>query len=417
MASFLFGGDISAQSTLSGGSSESLTLLDGVQKFWLFTGFYNVAWGNIIMIAVGLVFIFLSIRYKFEPLLLIPIGTGVILGNIPFPDVATGINLGLWDPDSTGLEVGIYEEGSVLNYIYFGVTKGIFPPLIFLGIGAMTDFSSLISNPKLMLLGAAAQVGIFITFLGAIMLGFPINEAGATAIIGGADGPTAIFVSGKLAPHLIGSIAIAAYSYMALIPVIQPPIIRLLTTKKERLIKMKPPRAVSKTEKILFPIIALILTLFISPASIPLLGMLFFGNLLKECGVTDRLAETARTKLIDIVTLLLGITVGASTQASVFLTTDSIKIFGLGAASFVIATAGGLIFAKVMNLFLKEGNKINPLIGAAGVSAVPNSARVVQQEGLRANPNNHLLMHAMAPNVAGVIGSAVAAGIMLGFLM
>ncbi|HLW08527.1 MAG TPA: sodium ion-translocating decarboxylase subunit beta [Marinilabiliaceae bacterium] len=417
MASFLFGGDISAQSTLSGGSSESLTLLDGVQKFWLFTGFYNVAWGNIIMIAVGLVFIFLSIRYKFEPLLLIPIGTGVILGNIPFPDVATGINLGLWDANSTGLEVGIYEEGSVLNYIYFGVTKGIFPPLIFLGIGAMTDFSSLISNPKLMLLGAAAQVGIFITFLGAIMLGFPINEAGATAIIGGADGPTAIFVSGKLAPHLIGSIAIAAYSYMALIPVIQPPIIRLLTTKKERLIKMKPPRAVSKTEKILFPIIALILTLFISPASIPLLGMLFFGNLLKECGVTERLAETARTKLIDIVTLLLGITVGASTQASVFLTTDSMKIFGLGAASFVIATAGGLIFAKVMNLFLKEGNKVNPLIGAAGVSAVPNSARVVQQEGLKADPNNHLLMHAMAPNVAGVIGSAVAAGIMLGFLM
>lgn len=417
MASFLFGGDISAQSTLSGGSSESLTLLDGVQKFWLFTGFYNVAWGNIIMIAVGLVFIFLSIKYKFEPLLLIPIGTGVILGNIPFPDVATGINLGLWDANSTGLEVGIYEEGSVLSYIYFGVTKGIFPPLIFLGIGAMTDFSSLISNPKLMLLGAAAQVGIFITFIGAIMLGFPINEAGATAIIGGADGPTAIFVSGKLAPHLIGSIAIAAYSYMALIPVIQPPIMRLLITKKERLIKMKPPRAVSKTEKILFPIIALILTLFISPASIPLLGMLFFGNLLKECGVTDRLAETARTKLIDIVTLLLGITVGASTQASVFLTTDSMKIFGLGAASFVIATAGGLIFAKVMNLFLKEGNKINPLIGAAGVSAVPNSARVVQQEGLRANPNNHLLMHAMAPNVAGVIGSAVAAGIMLGFLM
>lgn len=417
MASFLFGGDISAQSAISGGDSESLTLLDGVQKFWLFTGFYNVAWGNIVMIAVGLFFIFLSIRYKFEPLLLIPIGTGIILGNIPFPQQEVGAALGLWDASSSGLEVGIYEEGSVLNYIYFGVTKGIFPPLIFLGIGAMTDFSSLISNPKLMLLGAAAQVGIFITFMGAIMLGFPLNEAGATAIIGGADGPTAIFVSGKLAPHLIGSIAIAAYSYMALIPVIQPPIMRLFVSKKERLIKMKPPRAVSKTEKILFPIIALILTLFISPASIPLLGMLFFGNLLKECGVTDRLAETARTKLIDIVTLLLGITVGASTQASVFLTTDSLKIFGLGAASFVIATSGGLIFAKVMNLFLREDNKINPLIGAAGVSAVPNSARVVQQEGLKADPNNHLLMHAMAPNVAGVVGSAVAAGIMLGFLM
>lgn len=417
MASVLFGGDISAQNTLAEGGSDSMTLLGGIRKFWLFTGFYNVAWGNIIMIVVGLFFIYLSIRHKFEPLLLVPIGTGIILGNIPFPDLMTGVNLGLWDQTSTGLEVGIYEEGSVLNYIYFGVVKGIFPPLIFLGIGAMTDFSSLISNPKLMLLGAAAQVGIFITFIGAIALGFPLNEAGATAIIGGADGPTAIFVSGKLAPHLIGSIAIAAYSYMALIPVIQPPIMRLLITKKERLIKMKPPRAVSKTEKILFPIIALILTLFVSPASIPLLGMLFFGNLLKECGVTDRLAETARTKLIDIVTILLGITVGASTQASVFLTTGSLKIFGLGAASFVIATAGGLIFAKVMNLFLRKGNKINPLIGAAGVSAVPNSARIVQQEGLKADPNNHLLMHAMAPNVAGVIGSAVAAGIMLAFLM
>jgi sodium ion-translocating decarboxylase beta subunit len=281
----------------------------------------------------------------------------------------------------------------------------------------MTDFSALISNPRLMLLGAASQIGVFGTFIGAMALGFEIHEAGAISIIGGADGPTAIFASSKLAPHLIGSIAIAAYSYMALVPVIQPPIMRLLITKKERLIRMKPPRAVSKTEKILFPLIGLLLTTFISPTSMPLLGMLFFGNILKECGVTDRLAETARTKMIDIVTILLGLTVGASTQANVFLTMGSIKIFILGAASFIVATAGGLLFAKLMNKFLRAGNKINPLVGAAGVSAVPDSARVVQQEGLKSDPSNHLLMHAMAPNVSGVIGSAVAAGMMLSFIM
>lgn len=417
MASFLFGGDLFAQEAFSFGSSEGGAFLEGMQRFWLFTGFNNVTWGNIIMIAAGLFFLYLGIRYNYEPLLLVPIGTGILLGNIPIVDQAMGVAFGLWDASNTGLQIGVYEEGSVLNYIYFGVLKGIYPPLIFLGIGAMTDFSSLISNPKLMLLGAAAQVGIFATFIGAIALGFPIKEAGAISIIGGADGPTAIFASAKLAPHLIGSIAIAAYSYMALVPVIQPPVMKLLITKKERLIKMKPPRSVSKTEKILFPIIGLLLTLFISPTAIPLLGMLFFGNLLKESGVTERLAETARTKLIDIVTILLGITVGASTQASVFLTADSMRIFMLGAASFVVATAGGLIFAKVMNLFLREGNKINPLIGAAGVSAVPDSARVVQFEGLKSDPNNHLLMHAMAPNVSGVIGSAVAAGIMMGFLI
>ena len=417
MASFLFGSDLFAQEAFSFGSSEGSAFLEGMKRFWLFTGFNNVTWGNIMMIAAGLFFLYLGIRYNYEPLLLVPIGTGILLGNIPIVDQAMGVDFGLWDSSNTGLQIGVYEEGSVLNYIYFGVTKGIYPPLIFLGIGAMTDFSSLISNPKLMLLGAAAQVGIFATFVGAIAFGFPIKEAGAISIIGGADGPTAIFASAKLAPHLIGSIAIAAYSYMALVPVIQPPIMRLLITKKERLIKMKPPRSVSKIEKILFPIIGLLLTLFISPTAIPLLGMLFFGNLLKESGVTERLAETARTKLIDIVTILLGITVGASTQASVFLTTDSMKIFGLGAASFAVATAGGLFFAKIMNLFLREGNKINPLIGAAGVSAVPDSARVVQHEGLKSDPNNHLLMHAMAPNVSGVIGSAVAAGIMMGFLI
>jgi oxaloacetate decarboxylase beta subunit len=390
----------------------------GIVNFFEFSGFANVHGGNLVMILVGLFFIFLAIKYDYEPLLLIPIGTGILLGNIPFFQ-AEGFNL----------QLGIYEEGSVLNYLYFGVTAGVYPPLIFLGIGAMTDFSSLISNPKLMLLGAAAQVGIFLTFIGALWLGFAAPEAGAIGIIGGADGPTAIFLSSKLAngmniladgstvKNLIGPIAIAAYSYMALVPVIQPPIMRLLITKKERLIKMKPPRAVSKLEKILFPIIGLLMTAFLSPSSLPLLGMLFFGNILKESGVTKRLADTARNSLIDIVTILLGITVGASTQADVFLTPDSLKIFGLGAASFVIATAGGLLFAKFMNLFLRGDNKLNPLIGAAGVSAVPDSARVVQAEGLKSDPSNHLLMHAMAPNVSGVIGSAVAAGILLSFLM
>jgi len=388
----------------------------GLATFYKFTGFRNVTPGNVIMIVIGLFFIFLAIKFDYEPLLLIPIGTGIIIGNIPFLHDA-------------GLQVGIYEHGSVLSYLYFGVVKGIYPPLIFLGIGAMTDFSSLISNPRLMLLGAAAQVGIFLTFIGALLLGFHAPEAGAIGIIGGADGPTAIFLSSKLAngvnvladgttvKNLIGPIAIAAYSYMALVPVIQPPIMKLLTSKKERLIKMKPPRAVSKTEKIMFPIVGLLLTTFISPSALPLLGMLFFGNLLKESGRTKRLADTAKNSLIDIVTLLLGLTVGASTQADVFLRPESILIFVLGALSFMIATAGGVLFAKFMNLFLKEGDKINPLVGAAGVSAVPDSARVVQNMGLKDDPSNHLLMHAMAPNVAGVIGSAVAAGILLGFLM
>jgi oxaloacetate decarboxylase beta subunit len=274
-----------------------------------------------------------------------------------------------------------------------------------------------------MLLGAAAQLGIFVTFLGALYLGFNPAEAGSIGIIGGADGPTAIFLSSKLANglngtrNLIGPIAIAAYSYMALVPVIQPPIMKLLTSKRERLIRMKPPRSVSRFEKVMFPLVGLLLTAFISPSSLPLLGMLFFGNLLKESTVTKRLAETAKNSLIDIVTILLGITVGASTQADVFLTPTSILIFVLGAISFMIATAGGVLFAKVMNLFLKDDDKINPLIGAAGVSAVPDSARVVQSEGLKEDPTNHLLMHAMAPNVAGVIGSAVAAGILLSFLM
>jgi oxaloacetate decarboxylase beta subunit len=322
------------------------------------------------------------------------------------------------------MRLGIYESGSILNYLYFGVTTGVYPSLIFLGIGAMTDFSALLSNPKLLLLGAAAQFGIFVTLTGALMLGFTPAESGAIGIIGGADGPTAIFLSSKLAPHLLGAIAIAAYSYMALVPVIQPPIMKLLTSKEERLIRMKPSREVSKREKILFPIIGTIICCFVAPGALVLLGMLFFGNLLKESMVTERLAQTARTALIDIVTIVLGFSVGASTQAvryievngeminKGFLTPGSIKIFVLGAVSFGIATASGLIFAKIMNLFLSKDKKINPLIGAAGVSAVPDSARVVQHVGHEEDPHNFLLMHAMGPNVAGVIGSAIAAGVL-----
>ena len=466
-------------------------LSEGLRNFWLLTGFRNCKLGNIIMILVGILFIFLAIRFEFEPMLLIPIGTGIIVGNIPFfqgfgvtfadamanlqaLDPATlnfdldtakalliavfgdnpgdkhmvlseaiksvehlnmadyglvnndiegvkGLMTSVFQSGELNLQTGLYQKGSVLNYLYFGVTSGVYPPLIFLGIGAMTDFSSLIANPKLMILGAAAQLGVFITFIGALYLGFNLREAGAIGIIGGADGPTAIFLSSRLANgmngtrNLIGPIAIAAYSYMALVPVIQPPIIRLLTSKKERMIKMAAPRMVNKTEKIMFPIVGLILTTFISPTALPLLGMLFFGNIIKESGVVKRLQNTASNPLIDIVTIVLGLTVGASTQASVFLTASSIKIFALGAASFCVATAGGLLGAKLMNLFLKE--KINPMIGAAGVSAVPDSARVVEVEGQKYDPSNHLLMHAMAPNVSGVIGSAVAAGVMMSFLM
>ena len=377
-------------------------LIDNLETFLSFTGFANATTGHWVMLAIGLLFIFLAVRYEFEPLLLIPIGFGMLIGNIPFKDA--------------GLQIGIYEEGSVLNILYQGVRQGWYPPLIFLGIGAMTDFSALISNPKLMLIGAAAQFGIFGAYMLALLWGFAPNEAGAIGIIGGADGPTAIFLSSKLAPHFMGAIAVSAYSYMALVPIIQPPFMRLLTTKKERLIRMKPPRAVSKTEKIVFPIVGLLLTTFLVPSGLPLLGMLFFGNLLKESGVTKRLADTAKGPLIDTLTILLGVTVGASTQATEFLTLNSIKIFGLGALSFVIATCTGVLFVKVMNLFLKKGSKINPLIGNAGVSAVPDSARISQVVGLEYDPTNYLLMHAMGPNVAGVIGSALAAGVLLGFL-
>ena len=376
-------------------------VINSLSQFWEFTGFANCTWQHLVMILIGIVFITLGIVKKWEPLLLVPIGFGMIIGNIPvYP----------------GMNVSIYEEGSVLNILYQGVRQGWYPPLIFLGIGAMTDFSALISQPRLILIGAAAQIGIFGAYLLALVLGFAPNEAGAIGIIGGADGPTAIFLSSKLAPELMGAIAVSAYSYMALVPVIQKPIMLLLTTKQERVIRMNKPRVVSQKEKIIFPVIGLICTAFIVPSGLPLLGMLFFGNLLKESGVTKRLATTASGPLIDVVTTLIGVTVGASTQADVFLTGNSVKIFGLGLLSFVIATFCGVCFVKLMNLFLPEGKKINPLIGNAGVSAVPDAARVSESVGLEADPGNHLLTHAMAPNVAGVIGSAVAAGILLGFL-
>ena len=376
-------------------------IINNLIQFWQYTGFANCNLQYLIMIAIGILFIFLAIRFDWEPMLLIPIGFGILIGNIPL---------------FAGLNVGVYEEGSVFNILYQGVQRGFYPPLIFLGIGAMTDFSALISNPKLLLIGAAAQFGIFGAYALALLLGFSPSEAGAIGIIGGADGPTAIFISGRLAPDLMGAIAVSAYSYMALVPVIQPPIMRLLTTKKERLIRMRPPRAVSPTEKKIFPIIGFLLTAFIVPSGLPLLGMLFFGNLLKESGVTRRLANTASGPLVDIVTILIGVTVGASTQADQFLQLKSVLIFGLGAGSFVIATFTGVMFVKFFNLFLKEGNKINPLIGNAGVSAVPDAGRVSNNVGREYDDKNYLLMHAMGPNVAGVIGSAVAAGMLLGFL-
>lgn len=378
--------------------------------FASFTGIMGLTYKHILMILIGCVFIFLGVFKEYEPLLLIPIGFGIIIGNIPFKE---------------GYQIGIYESGSVLSYLYYGVVKGFYPPLIFLGIGAMTDFSNLIANPKLVLIGAVAQFGIFGAYMVAIATGvFTFQEAGAIGIIGGADGPTAIFLSSQLAPQLMGAIAISAYSYMALVPVIQPPVMRLFTTKKERLIRMRTPRKVSKTEKVLFPIIGVLLTLLLVPSGLPLLGMLFFGNILKESGVTKRLADTAKGPLIDIVTMLLGLTVGASTQAvrivdgvdKGFLTWSSVLVFAIGAFSFFLATASGVCFVKFMNLFLKKENKINPLIGNAGVSAVPDSARISQTLGLQYDKTNHLLMHAMAPNVAGVIGSAVAAGVLLSFL-
>lgn len=374
--------------------------MDLLFQFLSNTGYFLADYRHIIMIVVGCVFVYLGTAKNYEPLLLVPIGFGILVGNIPF---------------FKGFGLGIYESNSVLNYLYFGVTTGLYPSIVFLGLGAMTDFSSLLARPILMLLGAAAQMGIYFTLLGALALGFLPKEAASIAIIGGADGPTSIFLTAKLAPHLIGPVAIAAYSYMALIPVIQPPIMRLLTTRKERLIRMPELREVPKKERIIFPVVALFLSCFLAPASIPLLGMFFFGNFLKECGVTERLAQTARTSIIDTATILLGLTVGASTQGDVFLTPKSLGIFFLGAFAFSLATASGIIFAKLMNLILKI--KINPLLGAAGVSAVPGSAREVHLMGQREDRHNYLLMDAMACNSSGVIGSAICAGILWSFLM
>jgi len=370
-------------------------MLEAILSFIQSTGIYiaiaDMAWQNIVMVAVACVFLYLAIAKGFEPLLLIPIAFGMLLSNIP------------------GSEM--FKDGGLLYYFYQLNKMGILPPLIFMGIGAMTDFGPLIANPKSLLLGAAAQLGIFTTFIGAILLGFNAQEASSIGIIGGADGPTAILLTSLMAPHLLGAIAVAAYSYMALVPVIQPPIMKALTTKEERMIVMKQLRPVSQKEKILFPILVTIVVSFILPSATPLVGMLMLGNLFRESGATNRLSDTAQNALCNIVTILLGTSVGASATAENFLTKQTLMIVGLGILAFAMGTAGGVLLAKLMNLFLKD--KINPLIGSAGVSAVPMAARVSQKVGQKENPSNFLLMHAMGPNVSGVIGSAVAAGVLL----
>lgn len=372
------------------------------------SGFYLMSadWRQLIMIGLACVLLYLGIVKKFEPLLLIGIAFGMLLTNLPGAD--------MYHPEFWQGEVDfatVLKKGGLLDILYIGVKTGLYPSLIFLGVGAMTDFGPLIANPKSLLLGAAAQLGIYCAFILANFLGFNVKEASSIGIIGGADGPTAIFLTGKLAPHLLGAIAIAAYSYMALIPMIQPPIMRLLTTKKERETKMDQLRQVTKTEKIIFPIVVTIFTVLLLPSVAPLLGMLMLGNLLRETGVTERLSDTAQNALMNIVTIFLSISVGATTVASRFLTWETIKIIALGLFAFGFSTVGGVLFGKVMYWVTK--GKVNPLIGSAGVSAVPMAARVSQIEGQKANPSNFLLMHAMGPNVAGVIGSAVAAGFLL----
>lgn len=367
----------------------------------------------LVMIAIACLLIYLAIVKKFEPLLLLPIAFGMLLTNIPgsamyHPELFAGAHEGasvLGEFVKEGVTPGL------IDYLYLGVKLGIYPCIIFMGVGAMTDFGPLIANPKSMLLGAAAQLGIFVAFIAAVLMGFEPNEAASIGIIGGADGPTAIFLATKLAPGLLGPIAVAAYSYMALVPMIQPPIMRALTTKKERMIVMKPLRSVKKVEKIVFPIVVTLFVALLVPSAAPLVGSLMLGNLFRESGVVDRLSKTVQNELINIVTILLGISVGATATAETFLTPDTLKIFVMGVIAFGLGTAGGVLFAKFMNLFLK--NKINPLIGSAGVSAVPMAARVSQTVGQKENPGNFLLMHAMGPNVAGVIGSAIAAGVLL----
>ncbi len=375
-------------------------MLEMLLEFFQGTGFYNLHVNEIIMITIAFVLLYLGIAKKYEPLLLVPISFGILLVNLPLGNL---------------MQVAIDGQlGGLLYYLSLGLELGIYPPLIFLGIGAMTDFGPLIANPVTLLLGAAAQIGIFLTFIGAFFLGFTPQQSGAIGIIGGADGPTAIFLANRLAPELLGSIAIAAYSYMALVPIIQPPIMRLLTSKKERQVVMEQLRPVSKTEKIIFPIIVIVLTGLLLPAALPLLGMLMFGNLIRETGVTERLSKAAQNELNNIVVIFLGLTVGAKATAAYFLTPDTIKIILLGLTAFSFGTAGGVLMGKLLYVITK--GKINPLIGSAGVSAVPMAARVSQTVGKEENPNNYLLMHAMGPNVAGVIGSAIAAGILLSIL-
>ena len=373
-------------------------MLDGFKEIWASTGIANVAFGEIVMIIVGCLLLFLAIRKRFEPLLLVPIGFGAILTNIPL--------------------AGIAGDDGLLGYVsHVGIDTGVFPLLIFMGVGALTDFGALIANPKTIILGAAAQFGIFVTLLGALLLNelpgfdFSLADASAIGIIGGADGPTAIFLATRLSPDLLGAIAVAAYSYMALVPIIQPPIMRLLTTKEERAITMEQLRPVSRIEKILFPLVVLFVTALCLPTAVPLIGMLTLGNLLRECGVVERLSKAAQNEIINIVTIFLGLAVGAKLSATAFLNVETLGILALGAFAFSVGTASGLLMGKLMCWM--SGGKINPLIGAAGVSAVPMAARVVNKMGLEANSSNHLLMHAMGPNVAGVIGSAVAAGVLL----
>jgi oxaloacetate decarboxylase beta subunit len=371
--------------------------MGGFQELWLSTGISNFQPGQAIMMTVGFLLIYLAVRKGFEPLLLLPIGFGAVLSNIPV--------------------AGIAEEGGLLSYLYFGIKSGIFPLLIFMGVGAMTDFGPMLANPKTLLLGAAAQFGIFGTLLGALALNlvpglhFTFKDAAAIAIIGGADGPTAIYVASKLAPDLLGAIAVAAYSYMALVPLIQPPIMRALTTRDERLIEMAQLRPVGRREKVLFPLVLLVLSAFLLPSAAPLIGMFCLGNLMRECGVVERLSKTSQNELINIVTIFLGLSVGSKLSAGQFLRPETLGILVLGAIAFSFGTAAGVLMGKLMNRF--STNKVNPLIGAAGVSAVPMSARVANKVGQESNPHNFLLMHAMGPNVAGVIGSAVAAGVLL----
>lgn len=389
--------------------------MDAIMNFLQQTGFYLVQQNplNLIMLVVACLLLYLAIVKKFEPLLLLPIAFGMLLTNLPGAGMYHAEYFANGVIDWAELGTG---HGGLIDYLYLGVKLGIYPCLIFVGVGAMTDFGPLIANPKSFLLGAAAQLGIFLTFIGAYALGFSPAEAGSIGIIGGADGPTSIYLTAILAPELLGPIAVAAYSYMALVPVIQPPIMRMLTTEKERKIKMRQLRPVSKTEKILFPLIITVIIALLLPSAAPLVGCLMLGNLMKECGVVDRLSKTVQNELMNIVVIFLGLTVGATATAEAFLNPRTLFILVLGVIAFAMGTAGGVLLAKVMNFFSKGDNKINPLIGSAGVSAVPMAARVSQTEGQKADPSNFLLMHAMGPNVAGVVGSAVAAGILLSFL-